>query len=83
MKQTTLFDRKNMQLIAKSQLVGTSPGMGCFRDLFEDSNGNRLSIKTSHDFSPEDERNHHKKDGKEFPTQEELFDKYKKCSLTE
>jgi hypothetical protein len=45
-----------MKLLEKDQLVGTCPGCACFRDLFGDADGNRVSVKTSRDFWIEDER---------------------------
>ena len=39
-----------MRLLSKSQLVGTSPGCAVFRDLFEDDEGNRISVSVSKEF---------------------------------
>ena len=63
---------KTMRQIEKNQLVGTGMGWAVFRDLFEDSNGKRVSVSTSQEFYVPNQ----KEPGKKLPSRAILFAKY-------
>jgi len=67
-----LISKTKMKIIEKNQLVGTEPGWAVFRNLFEDSNGKRISVHTSHEFWIADER----KPGEPHPSQLSMFKKH-------
>jgi len=66
-----------MKLLEKNQLIGTSPGYAIFRDLFEKEDGERVSIKTSREFEIQKERTLPSGKLVKYPSQEEMFEKYK------
>ena len=57
-----------MKQLADNQLVGTGDGFAHFRNLYEKENGERVSVPTSKEFWPEDERH---------LTTDQLLDKYR------
>lgn len=65
-----------MKLIEKNQLVGLMYHIAVFRDLFEDENGKRHSVRTSKEFDIENERRT-PTGFKKLPSNKELFEKYK------
>lgn len=66
-----------MKLLAKNQLIGTSPGFAVFRDLFEKANGERVSTKTSREFEIQRERTLPNGKLTEYPSQEVMFNKHR------
>ncbi len=66
-----------MKLIAQNQLVGTYGAFAVFRNLYEKSNGDRVSVPTSREFEMQKERT--LPDGRltEYPSQEAIFQKHK------
>lgn len=65
-----------MKMLAKNQLVGTSSGFAVFRDLFEMPNGDRVSVKTSHEFEIQKERTLPSGKLTRYPTEETMFRKH-------
>lgn len=66
-----------MKLIAHNQLIGLGNGVAVFRDLFEDDNGDRVSVPTSREFWMEAERT--LPDGRltRYPSNEVIFEKHR------
>lgn len=62
-----------MKILAIKQLVGTAPGFGVFRNLFELENGEIVSIRVSREIDMSRER----KLGERYPSQKEMFDRHK------
>ena len=66
-----------MKLLSKNQLVGASPGVAVFRDLYEKENGDRVSVPTSHEFWIEEERTLPNGKLTAYPPQSVMFEKWK------
>lgn len=66
-----------MKLLAKNQLIGTSGGAAVFRDLYEDENGDRVSVPTSYEFIIQNERTLPNGKLTDYPPQSVMFEKWK------
>ncbi len=66
-----------MKLLAQNQLIGTSGGFAVFRNLYEKPDGERVSVRTSHEFEMQKERT--LPDGRltEYPPIEQTFAKHR------